>query len=76
MLGSGESLIASSTFFAAEHLSALDTSNTIFSRSLTLIWPIWNLVTRMPVIIASLCFVAFLANFASSPYYARPKFNG
>ena len=57
-----ESSIASKTFFAAEHLSALVVSAAICSRSSTSIWPILNFVTRMPVMTASLCF-AFLANF-------------
>ena len=61
-----EYLTATSTFFAAEHLSALDSSAVICSRSSTLIWPILNLVTRMQVMTASLCF-AFLANFTHSP---------
>lgn len=49
-----ESLTAPSTFFAAEHLSALVTSAAICSRSTTSICPILNLVTRMPVMTASL----------------------
>ena len=59
-----ESSIASKTFFAAEHLSALVVSAAICSRSSTSIWPILNFVTRMPVMTASLCF-AFLANYPS-----------
>ena len=53
---SGRSLTASSTFLAAEHLSHLDSSAAICSSSSTPIWPILNLVTRMPVMTASLCF--------------------
>ena len=68
-----ESSIASSTFFAAEHLSTLDASAAICTRSSLSICPILNLVTRMPVMMASLCF-AFLANFLSSPYYTSPSF--
>jgi len=63
---SGESLTASRTFFAAEHLSTFVASAAICTRSSTSIWPILNLVTRMPVMMASLC-LAFLANFFRAP---------
>lgn len=61
--GQAESPITASTFFAADALSDPDMSFAISPRSSTLISPILNLVTRMPVIMASFFFFAFLANF-------------